>query len=337
MDAAKPVSASKFPYPKWWPLLAGALAGLGLRFVFFGKPGEPYAAMMAAFIYFSPVLVGAVTIYIAETQQRRSWSYYFWAPFLANVLYVLGSLLVMIEGIICAVIIVPLFAVLGGVAGLIMGAICRATKWPKQSLYGIGILPFMLGGVESALPLPERIVMVERTTVINAAPEAIWRQILDAPNIRPEEVGEAWLYRIGVPVPQSGITRQTPEGPIRRVTMGKNVYFDQVLAEVQPHRHVRWTYRFYPDSFPPHALDEHVVLGGHYFDVKDTAYTLTPRGSATELKVKMHYRVSTQFNWYADPVAQFLIGNLQETNLAYYRKRSEIEPQQMLREAPSRN
>jgi len=39
----------------------------------------------------------------------------------------------------------------------------------------------------------------------------------------------------------------------------------------------------------------------------------------------MTYRVSTQFNWYADPVASFCLGNLQENILERYRKRSEAK------------
>ena len=65
------------------------------------------------------------------------------------------------------------------------------------------------------------------------------------------------------------------------------------------------------------------MLGGHYFDIKDTSYTLTPHGSRTEVRVRMTYRVSTRFNWYAEPVAKFLLGNLAGINLEYYRRRSE--------------
>ena len=36
-----------------------------------------------------------------------------------------------------------------------------------------------------------------------------------------------------------------------------------------------------------------------------------------------HYRVSTQFNWYAGPIAALLIGNFSEVILAFYRRRSE--------------
>ena len=64
---------------------------------------------------------------------------------------------------------------------------------------------------------------------------------------------------------------------------------------------MRWTYHFAPDSFPPHALDDHVQIGGHYFDIIDTTYTLRPLDStSTRLDIQMHYRVSTDFNWYAN-------------------------------------
>lgn len=313
------------PFSFLWPLLAGASAGIALRLVFSGKPGSPYAAMMSAFIYFSPVIVGAVTVYVAERRKRRSWEYYLWASFLANCIYVAGTLVIMIEGLICAVIIVPFFAAFGALGGLIMGAFCRLTNWPKQALYSVAILPFILGSLETGLALPERVGTVERAIVINAPPDHIWRNILNVPSIAPEEIDRAWLFRIGVPLTQAGFMRATSGERVRRVTMGKNIYFDEVITDWQDYRYLRWTYRYYEDSFPPYALDDHVMLGGKYFDIKDTSYALTPRGDRTELKVTMQYRVSTSFNWYADPVARFLLGNLAEINLDYYRHRSELQ------------
>lgn len=312
------------PFSRWWPLLAGALSGIALRLVYSGNPGGVYAAMMWPFIYLAPAIVGMVTVYAAETKKRRAWVYYLWAPVVANLFFVIGTMLIMIEGLICAVIIVPLFCVLGSIGGLIMGAICRATNWPKHALYSIAVLPILLGSLETGAPQLQIKTAVERTILVSAPPATIWEQILNARHIKPEEVGSAWLYRIGVPVPLAGVTVETPDGPVRRVTMGKNIHFDQLLIEQDEHRYLRWKYRFQNDSFPPYALDEHVVLGGHYFDITDTSYTLTPRGNLTELKVRMQYRVSTQFNWYANPVATLLLGNLAEINLDYYRRRSEL-------------
>ena len=323
-EPSAPASRQRWlPFRSWWPLFAGAATGLVLRLLFGGKPGDPYAPMMVSFVYLCPIVVGAVTVYAAERRERRTWAYYFLAPCLANVLFVIGTMAMLIEGLICAVVILPLFAVLGGVSGLVMGAICRVTKWPKQTLLTLGALPLVLGGFESAVPLPQRVGMVEGRVLVDAPPEVIWRSIMNAENIRAEELGHAWIFRIGVPLPIAGTTGRTKEGAVRRVTMGKNVYFDEVIAQADEPRFVRWLYRFHPDSFPPYALDEHVVIGGHYFDLVDTSYTLEPRGDRTELAVRMRYRVSTQFNWYADPVARFLLADMAAANLGFYRARSE--------------
>jgi hypothetical protein len=279
--------------------------------------------MMGCFIYLSPLLVGAVTVYVGERRERRSWLWYLWAPFVANVLYVCGTLLIMIEGLICAAAIVPLFAALGAVGGLLMGVVCRLTNWPHKALYSFGVLPLAFGALETGAPLAEVSQTVEREIVVAASPERIWREINDTRAIRPDEVRRAWLYRIGVPLPEAGITRATPEGMVRTITMGKSVHFEQVVTEWSENRLMRVRYRYAPDSFPPYALDEHVVLGGHYFDVTETSYELRPRERGTALRIRMRYRVSTPFNWYASPVARFLLGDFEEVILDFYRGRSE--------------
>lgn len=308
------------PFSAWWPVLLGALAGVLLRLVFWGKPGEPYAAMLGAFIYGSPLVVGAVTVYAAERIKRRSWGYYFWAPFLANLLYVGGTLVIMVEGLICAILIMPMFALLGATGGLVMGLVCRMTHWPARALSALWALPLVLGAIEAELPLPQDARVVERTLRIEAPPQRVWQEIHAARDIRPHEVEHALLFRIGVPLPEAGVSEAAG---VRRISMGKSVHFDQVVTAWEEGRHVRWAHRYAPDSFPPYALDEHVVLGGHYFDITHTAYELVPREGATELRVRMDYRVSTPFNWYAGPLARLMLGNIEEVLLEFYRRRAE--------------
>ncbi len=311
------------PFSFWWPILAGVISGILLRLIFSGEAGGPYNAMTASFIYFSPLLVGMVTVYFAEKQKRRRWSYYFGAPMLSNLAYVCGTLLIMIEGIICAILIVPMFMLIGAVGGLLMGAICRVTKWPRSSLSAFAFVPLALGAIEPQMELPEKIGTLERVIEINATPKVVWQHIETARAIQRDEVGEAWMYRIGVPLPISGETVLEGGQPVRKVRMDRNVYFDQVATEWEPTHRVHWNYRFYPDSFPSGALDDHVLIGGHYFDLLGTTYTLTPVGEKTRLAIEMRYRVSTQFNWYADPIAQWLIGNFSDVILEFYRNRSE--------------
>jgi len=325
---AEPKLPDDYPVPfrLRMPVLIGVLTGLLLRLTFSGKPGDVFAAMTASFILLAPVVVGAVTVYAAETQQRRTWGYYAFAGFTANVFFILGTMIALIEGLICALLIAPLFGAVGALGGLAMGAICRVTNWPRQAVTCIAVLPMLLALAEHELPLPQRFDTVERTRVVAAAPEAIWRHLETVRDIRPQELEHAWMYRIGVPLPTLAVTESGAGAPVRHVRMGEGIHFDQVAAEWEPNRRVRWVYRFEKDSFPPAALDDHVMIGGRYFDLVDTEYALAPVAGGTELRIRMRYRVSTQFNWYAEPIAAWLIGNFADVVLGFYAARSEQSP-----------
>lgn len=305
------------------PLVSGALVGVALRLFFSGTPGEPYHAMMSSFTLLVPILVGAVTVYVAERAGRRSWPYYFFAAAAANALFVIGTMVIRVEGLICVILAAPLFGVVGGLGGLVMGAVCRWTKWPRHAIYGFAALPLLLGGLEQNLPLPRDVLSVERVYTVAASPEKIWAQLAVAKDIRPDEIDTAWMYRIGVPLPSSAVTELADGTEVRHITMGKGIHFDQIAADWQPNRHVRWIYRFTSDSFPPGALDDHVRIGGQYFDVIDTEYKLHKVNAGTELRVTMRYRVSTAFNWYTQPIAEFLVGNFEEAALRFYTNRAE--------------
>lgn len=323
VPAEPEVPKAFLPFSRLWPLLLGAASGVLMRLVFMGKPGNAYAPMMGAFIYLAPVLVGAVTVYAAEKIERRDWGYHLAAGFVANMFFVLGTLLIMVEGLICGIVIIPLFSILGAIGGLAMGIVCRMTNWPKQTLYTLWALPVLLGALETQVKFPEQIRSVEHTQLIQAPPERVWAEIHAARDIRPDEVEQAWFFRIGVPLPQAGVSREAGNERLRTLTLGKEVHFDQVVTDWTENRHVRWQHRYAQDSFPPYALDEHVVLGGHYFDITTTEYRLTPKGDATQMAVRMEYRVSTPFNWYAGPVANMLLRNFEEVVLNFYRRRSE--------------
>jgi hypothetical protein len=319
----KPPPDAPLPFGWAWPLVAGALAGLLLRFVFWGKPGSAWSAMAGTFIYLAPAAVGAVTVYAAERQARRSWYYYIAAPFVANLFFVGGSLLILIEGLICAVVIVPMFSVLGSVGGLAMGIVCRVTNWPRHAAYAFLAAPLLIAGLGGTPQMAERRDAIHRTIFVNAPPSVVWQQLNRVEGIRPEEFNASWASRIGVPMPVSGITVETPTGRVRQSRWDKAVHFDEPITDWEPERYLRWTYRFTEASFPPHALDDHVLIGGHYFDLLDTSFTLRPAGSGTQLEIAAHYRISTDFNLYASWVAGLLIGNLLDTGLGFYRNRSE--------------
>src|SRR5690348_12674854 len=148
--------------PRWWfPLPAGVLVGIALRVIYSGEPGEAYEAMSGSFALLAPVAVSAVSVFVAERLAPRTWSYYFWMGALANVLFVVGTFLVNLEGLICVILAAPLFAIVGGVAGLIIGAVFRWTRWRRRTVYCCALAPLLLGAYEHYLPLPQNISTIE--------------------------------------------------------------------------------------------------------------------------------------------------------------------------------
>jgi hypothetical protein len=172
---------------------------------------------------------------------------------------------------------------------------------------------------------PTMVREVERTIEVAAAPERAWTHLLDAPAIDSDEVRSAWIYRIGVPEPLGAKTTQMPGGQlVRSLEMGKAIHVQQIASQWKQNEFVRWTYVFTADSIPPKALDDHLMIGGRYFDLLGTDYTLQqlPNGN-TALSIRMKYRVSTQFNWYVGYVAEVLMTNFEAAILKCYKQRAE--------------
>jgi hypothetical protein len=310
------------PFTAFLPFAVGIVAGMLLRFVFSDESEGPFSAMSGAFVFGAPLVVGAATVLVAERIQPRRWTYYIFAGVLAVILFVAGTMIIMVEGLICAALISPLFAALGAIGGLIMGAACRLGRRAGFFLRCLPLLPFALLGVEATSDAPTRIYEIERDAVIAAPADIVWRQIHDMRNIRTDEVRTAWAFRIGVPLPQSGVSVHAAASSVRRVTMSKHVYFDQVVTDSRPNEYVRWTYKFFDDSFPSGAFDDHVRIGGRHFDLIDTSYELVPQASGTRLILKFRYRLSTRFNWYAGPLLQVVMGNAADTYLNLYAARA---------------
>ena len=313
------------PFSFWVPMLCGALIGLMLRvLVFNDKSGSSdYSSMMFSFVLGAPIVCGALTVYLAERQARRSWVYHLFAPMGACTLMVLGALLVAIEGLICAVLIVPVFAIMAGISGLLMGVICRLTQRGGQTLGCVLVLPLLMAGVEQRLALPEAHGESSQSLWLAAKPEQLWPLLLNIDAISPSDSGNTIAWRIGVPRPLGAHTVLQDGQWVRKSQWHKDIRFDEVITELDAPRSLAWQYAFKPGDVPPGALDDHVQIGGRYFDLLDSRYTLTPEAGGTRLTLNTRWRVSTQWNWYALPLSRLLVDDLSRQLLAIYKTRSE--------------
>jgi hypothetical protein len=119
------------------------------------------------------------------------------------------------------------------------------------------------------------------------------------------------------------VTVDTPQGRVRKLRWQRGVHFDEPIVAWDENRFIQWHYLFAADSIPAGALDEHVRIGGQYFDLLDTSYRLAPEAGGTRLSIHVTYRVSTHFNWYAGTLARVLVNDSARTILGFYKQRSE--------------
>ena len=79
-----------------------------------------------------------------------------------------------------------------------------------------------------------------------------------------------------------------------------------------------------PNSIPPSTLDEHVMIGGRYFDVIEGGYKIKNTGFNTNLlTLSCTYRITTNLNFYSKWWADLILEDFNEMILEVIKKRSE--------------
>jgi len=321
----------------------GALYGLAMRLAFGSRwldHGAGHLAtgpMLGAFVVLVPVLIGVFTVH-AVRRRPPGLAFAVFAPWVPTICFAIGTGVVLIEGSICIVMALPIFCVVSSLGGLLCWVVLKFVDVPQGGVNALLLLPLLLAWPESQQPLPQALQRSAEAVHIAAPPSVVWGLINNATAIRPDEMRDGLAYRIGLPYPVEAVTRQTAAGRVRKLRWGGGVAFDEPITAWEENRSIAWTYAFAPDSFPPGTLDEHVVIGGRYFDLVDTSYRLVPEHGGTRLEIAVDYRVSTHFNWYAAAVGRLLVDDAARTILRFYQRRAEAGGNAVLRptaQAPS--
>ena len=301
------------------PLLAGMAYGVLLRFAFFWSLTRPYLGevMGLAFAFGAPFAVGAIMVFLRAPAQR-SWKNAASGAIGAVTLFVLGTGLLLLEGLICIAMALPLFWLAGIFGAWAAMLVVKVHDRSRLNVSVIAMLPVLASMLEPSpiLPATPMRLEIQREAVIDASAAAVWIQITSGAGLNDQYFDASIARRIGMPAPHSGRIYKRDGQLVRRSFWGSKVYFDEPITALEPERYLAWRYQFYPDSFPPGAMDEHVVIGGKYFNLTDTDFRLTPLPNGqTRVQMRIGYSVDTAFNWYSRPLAHWVLGNFAETAL----------------------
>lgn len=278
--------------------------------------------MTFTFIFLIPMAVG----YLAATGEKGEWrareAVLF--PFTAALMVLVTVLAIGVEGLICVVMMTPIFLIMALVGGTLAWAVrkVRDRRLRASALLAVLLLPYAAGPVEQRIPQMQSRRVVENRIRIHADEVAVWRQIIRVPAIRPEEYRTTFIHRIGFPRPIEATLSHEGVGGVREASFERGVLFRETVTEWEPRRRLSFTIAV--DSIPTRTLDQHVTVGGEYFDVLDGTYEIVPIGPGeTELRLWSTHRLSTHFNAYAALWTDFVMRQIQGNILEVVRARAE--------------
>ena len=111
---------------------------------------------------------------------------------------------------------------------------------------------------------------------------------------------------------------------MRNASFTGNLLFIETVDVWDPERRRAFAIRAQADRIPETTLDEHVRVGGPYFDVLRGEYRLEQLANGTlRLHLSSQHRVSTDFNWYARLWTDAIMADLQKRILIVIKQRCE--------------
>jgi hypothetical protein len=284
-----------------------------------------FNVMTVAFLFVGPVVMGILTIRRATTHGPVRVGEWIVLPWVSVLFTFIGAGILLLEGSICLIFALP-FALLGAsIGGVIGGLLTRhRNRLSNSTTAYVALLPFLLAPIETHLTAPTQTRTVESEIRIHASPAVVWRNIERVPAISPAELRPTWAQRIGFPRPVEATLSYEGVGGVRHASFEHGLLFIETVTDWQPEQRLAFSIKADTAAIPPTTLDEHVTIGGRYFDVLNGEYRIERLSDGdTLLLLTSHQRLSTTFNGYAGLWSDAIMQNLQTSILQVIQHRAE--------------
>jgi hypothetical protein len=282
-----------------------------------------YGLMTLSFMFVVPFVIGLIVAYCYDTITSSRKILLLTMPLYAIIGLIGISVFTGQEGIICAFMALPIFAFMALLGGFIGVRLFQRQK-DKFVISLFVLLPFLIAPAENYFGLSEKIFTEHTTISINADEHKVWQNITRVKTISEEENHYSLVQFMGFPRPIEAELDTISVGGIRKAIFDRGLFFTETVTQVIPNKVLAFTIEADPNSIPPKALDEHVMVGGKYFDVLEGKYELEKIGdNQIKLHLTSQFRLSTNFNFYSGLWSKIIMRDIQENILEIIRIRSE--------------
>lgn len=287
---------------------------------------ELFNVMSVSFLFCLPTIVGALAVYLSDIENVKHLVYRIVIPWIPIFIFFVVTLAFALEGWACWIMVLPLFMIASSVGGLI-GGYYKLRKRDKNIYISVlTLLPFFISPIESMVGKIPGTYKAYTYIDIEAPADKIWENVTRVKEIRADQ-DKGWLTStLGFPRPVKAELNYEGVGAYREAIFTNELVFHETVSEYVDKKKMVFSIKAYPYEIPSATMDEHVVIGGEYFDVLNGTYELEKLNASTyRLHLYSHFKLMTTFNFYASWWARWIMKDIQNNILQIVKSRTEKE------------
>ncbi len=283
-----------------------------------------FSVMSISFLFCLPTIIGALTVYFSAPEKVEKLSYRILAPWAPIFLFFIITLVLSLEGWACWLMILPVFLLAASIGGLIGGYLKLRHSSNRLQISFLVLLPLLAAPVEQFIGAIPGTYEAYTYIDIQAPADKIWDQVTRVATIAEEE-DSGWLNKmLGFPRPVRAELDFEGVGAYREAVFTKGLVFHETVTEYIDNQKMVFDIKAYPHEIPSTTLDEHVVIGGDYFDVLSGTYELEDLENGWHrLHLSSRFEMNTTFNFYAGWWGKWIMKDIQRNILRVEKKRAE--------------
>ena len=312
-----------------------AVYGLMIRLVF-GFLEDSSQIMSVTFLFVVPLLIGFLTVLLIPIEKTTSGTSAFFKPWLTSLALLFITLITNVEGIICWVLLFPLFATVAGIGGLLAYHFKKSrtqeatgiagTNWPTTSRLNASLvfaLPIALGYLEGGRAWTPQEITIREQLTIEAPVANVWQALAEKHVISHQVKPPLSSALLGFPRHVATALDTLAVGGTRVSYYEKGLHFQEKVVRLEKERLLTLTVNTEPGQFPPSVMDEHVMIGGKHLDILDNTYQFESLADGrTRVTLAGRFYINTPFNWYARIWANYLMSDILQGELYSVRARA---------------
>lgn len=285
---------------------------------------ELFSVMSISFLFCLPTVVGAMAIYFSNLEQVRKLWYRVFMPWIPILFFLVITLAVALEGWACWLMVLPLFLIAASLGGLLGGYFKMKKQSTRVYISVLALLPLLMSPIEAMVGSIPGTYQAYTFIDINAPADVIWSNVTRVREIN-EAQDKGWLTQtLGFPRPVKAELNYEGVGAYREAVFTNGLVFHETVSEYIHQQKMVFSIKAYPHEIPSTTMDEHVVIGGTYFDVLNGTYELEKLNDTTHrLHLYSHFKLNTTFNFYASWWAKWIMKDIQNNILQVEKQRAE--------------